>query len=365
MLAAFFLFGLIRALPLPPFGTIAGIDKIDNFRNPISVSRDVIAADVTLPGSPGATISVWRHDVPIGLPKKPTGIQGSDADAFLALGAVSPLGTVYAELDQPFSGAFNGIAFDTFVLSGLKWSKIRAETCLADSSFTAHTFQVDDGNVLDVTYEHSSALSTDEVRTGEDAPYAVRIAGARCERLGRFNLRAVSGAYAVGYRGYLFGGQVPPGVNTPEQRFVAVLVKDGRLRELGAGEAFSVAPDGFAVGSDAPPLNETIGIGKNIYKCCAPHPVAWTSTGGELQLAQAGVRGVAYAVDATHRVVGSVIGRDGRHYAFLWKRGHLQLLDDVVRAPGWRLEAAYGFTSDGSIVGAGTHNGTATMFVVN
>jgi hypothetical protein len=58
-------------------------------------------------------------------------------------------------------------------------------------------------------------------------------------------------------------------------------------------------------------------------------------------------------------------GDDGRHHAFLWQAGRLQLLDDIAHAAGWHFESAYAFSPDGSIAGIGVFRGTATAFLMS
>lgn len=64
----------------------------------------------------------------------------------------------------------------------------------------------------------------------------------------------------------------------------------------------------------------------------------------------------------TSALTSELLGRDGRHYAFLWERGHLHLLDGIAHVAGWRFEGAFRFTSGDAIVGAGTHDGIASAF---
>jgi hypothetical protein len=354
-------FALVQALSLPAQGTILGIDKIDSDRVPISIGRDVIAADVTFGVPDYGTLRIWRNGAAVALPEQPPSARSEHA--FLALGVVSPAGVPFVDLVQPVDGADIGIDYDAFRLAGAAWKRVDLKKCRPNEGYAGHILRIEPSGALDVSYEHSSHVFFDEVGTSEYAPEATRIVGSRCDHLGTFNLRAVAGAYAVGYRGYLHGGIVPIGIDTAQQTFKAVSSHDGRVRELGVGEAFDVAPDGFTVGSDAPPFDQSFGIGNVMYRCCTPHPVAWTAAGEELHLAPKGVRGVAYSTDASHRIAGSIIDRDGRHYAFLWDHNRLRLLDQLTPTPGWHFEAAYGFTQDGAVVGVGTKDGVATAFI--
>ena len=70
--------------------------------------------------------------------------------------------------------------------------------------------------------------------------------------------------------------------------------------------------------------------------------VIWRG-GRTIEIAPQAQESVAYAIDAAHRTIGSLIGRDGRHYAFIWEDDHLHLLDEIASQPGWRFEGAYRF----------------------
>lgn len=94
-----------------------------------------------------------------------------------------------------------------------------------------------------------------------------------------------------------------------------------------------------------------------------PHAVAWDKSGRRIALASNDPRSVAYDVSDDGTVVGSLIDVKGRHFAFYWRSGRLQRLDDVPHPPGWRFESAYAIGGDGSIAGIGTLHGVPTVFV--
>jgi hypothetical protein len=142
-----------------------------------------------------------------------------------------------------------------------------------------------------------------------------------------------------------------------DERFAAVLYHNGRVRELGSGEAFDVTAGGVAVGSDRPPID----VGPMTD---APHAILWRDA-RTVRLAPQARESVAYAIDASYRVIGALVGSDGRHYAFLWERNRLHLLDELAPHRGWRFEGAYRFTADGGIVGIGTHDGVASAYILH
>ncbi|MDQ6780321.1 MAG: hypothetical protein M3Z37_04095, partial [Candidatus Eremiobacteraeota bacterium] len=191
--------------------------------------------------------------------------------------------------------------------------------------------------------------------------------------IGRANLRAVRGTYAAGFRGYLGKVLAPTNVNPQQQRYVAVRWRRHQLSELGEGVAFDVNSRGICVGATAPPGDESTfslssSFGANhssaTYAFGTPKAVIWHRNGSATML-EPYYRSVAYALDEDDRVVGMLHDADGKHYAFIWRHGVLRRLDDLVQAPRWRFESAYGFTSDGGILGIGTHDGVATAFIVH
>ena len=356
----------VQSLALPPNTTVAqpfGRMALLT-RNPISVGRDTIAADITDGRLPG--LAIWRNGRRISIPPIWPRDRGY-LSLYMQLGAIAPNGAVYAMRAQGFSGAYSGTSYDVFRLMPTTWRQVNTKGCDVDYN-VAHVERVEADGTLSLTFESPELINFDYAHTGGYAPYAASYRNGTCRILGRFNLRDVNAGYAVGFRGYLAGILAPTNVNLAEQRFVAVRYYNGRLHELGPGEAFAVSADGTAVGSDAPPMSiwyaEGGSGGYHEYSCCTPHAVLWNADGKAVQLAPQALKSVAYQVDKVHRVIGMLLGRDGRHYAFLWERGHLHLLDETAHVPGWRFEAAYRFLPNGAIVGSATHHGIATVFVM-
>ncbi len=326
-------------LPLPPFFTV-------------TAPFDTIAADIENARAQ-QTIALWRSGARIDLPPVPPNPRFGNAQRYIELGALHSNGALFAMRATPFSGAYTGTAYDVLRRSGNSWTQIPTGGCNVGYS-VGHVERIEDDGTLDMTYESPMLIVMDEAQTGMYAPYAVRLRTGSCQILGRFNLRGLNGHFAVGYRGYLYGALAPTNLNVDRQRYVAVRYHARHVTEIGPGEAFAVAADGTAAGSDAPPMHWN--------SCCSPHAVLWDMNGHTVALAPHARESVAYAIDARHRVVGELLGRDGRHYAFLWERGRLHLLDDIAHVAGWRFEGAFRFTSDGSIVGCGTHDGIASAF---
>ena len=62
---------------------------------------------------------------------------------------------------------------------------------------------------------------------------------------------------------------------------------------------------------------------------------------------------------------GVVVGTSGNNRAFVDHGGQMQDLNTLIPAnSGWQLKAALGINDSGQIVGAGTHNGQATSFLL-
>ena len=359
---------LLTPLPLPQyFSVTTPFAKTTNLtRNPFAVNGGAVAADID-DGQSRSTIAVWRSGKRVPLPpilQDPK--YTSEPPPSLELGTIGPSGMLYGMRGQPFSGAYSGIAFDILRLNAGAWNQVALASCKTGWN-VPHLERVESNGTFDVTYESPELINFDEASSGIYAPYAAQIRGGTCQLLGRFNVRDVNSGFAVGYRGYLDGSLAPTNLNLAQQRYVAVRYHAGKVAELGPGEAFSVASDGTAVGSDAPTLHDWYREGDNItmhtYACCTPHAVLWDRVGRAVRIAPAAPQSIAYAIDERHRVIGTLVGRDGRHYAFLWQQGKLHLLDDLLHRPGWRFEGAYRFLPDGSVAGAGTNAGVATAFI--
>ena len=364
----------LLALPLPRYFTVSSpLDSRTMFltRNPFAVSGEAVAADIG-DGRAKRGIALWRGDALSVLPHVPKSSRFPNSTGFyITLGTIAPSGTLFAMRATPFDGAYIGTDYDVLRLSANDWTQVSVDGCKVGFN-VGHVERVESDGTLDITYESPELINFDVAATGQYAPYAARLNGSTCRVLGRFNLRDVNGHFAVGYRGYLNGTLAPTNLNVVQQEYFAVRYHAGKLTQMGRGEAFAVASDGTAVGADAPPFHGTVMFGSNTgmsrtyrtYSCCTPHAVLWDMHGRTIALAPQSPQSIAFAIDAKHRVLGALLGRDGRHYAFLWDRGRLHLLDDVAHAPGWRFEGAYRFMPDGSIVGAGTHDGIATAFLM-
>jgi probable HAF family extracellular repeat protein len=152
---------------------------------------------------------------------------------------------------------------------------------------------------------------------------------------------------------------------------VAVRWYGQHLRELGPGDALAIDAAGVTVGADAIPAQAGCTITNwfssdhtgTTYCPAVPHAVAWDSAGRRIALAPDYPRSVAYAISDGGTVVGTLDDKKGRHFAFRWRAGRLQRLDDLPHAPGWRFESAHAVGDDGSIAGIGTLHGIATVFV--
>jgi probable HAF family extracellular repeat protein len=119
------------------------------------------------------------------------------------------------------------------------------------------------------------------------------------------------------------------------------------LEALGPGVAFAVNRVGFAVG-------ETDPIG--------PQAIAWDQRGRRIDVVTNSMLSAAYDVGDDGTVVGMPETQDGKHFAFRWRAGHLQRLDDLPHPPGWRFESAYAIGRDGTIAGIGTLDNIPTVF---
>jgi probable HAF family extracellular repeat protein len=215
-------------------------------------------------------------------------------------------------------------------------------------------------NELAVTFTPASAiLNLDD----DFAPNAAIITFDKCDVIGRGTILSIRGKYAAGFQGYYGVRLVPANIEGDWQHYVAVRWVDRKLELLGEGVALSVNSHGVCVGY------HTISTeNKNGCSACPPsvtwRAVLWRQDGSPSVL-ESNLNSAAYAVDDDGRVVGMVQDSAGRHFAFLWHGGELKRLDDLVKAPRWRFESAYGFTPDGGILGIGTHDGVAAAFIVH
>ncbi len=342
----------VRALALPPHSTI------DPFggRPLMAVSRDgTVAATVTIGGF-ATRVTVWNagggwHLLPA--PAMPPGADSVD----LTLAGFDANGALLANAAAGYGSAVRRMHDVAVRARGTSISTLDFSTCpyLPHSPGAAIAGFYADGDAI-ATLQSQELVDINDL-SGQLAPIVVRLRGGECAYLGNGTAIATAGPYAAGYAGYV--GNVPqsPSVVT-KQRYVALRWHGDERKVLGAGAALALTADGSAAGADAPPgLGPTYGV--------APHARLWRASGETVDIDGGPAISVAYALDANGRVAGMIESSDGRHHAFLWQAGRLQLLDDIAHAPDWRFESAYAFAPDGSIVGIGVFRGTATAFVMS
>jgi hypothetical protein len=272
-----------------------------------------------------------------------------------------------------WGGAYSGTSYEVQrwgSYSAARWS--RPQCVDSGDSKDQHAYGSDrDGNVA-LTIDRTGIGSFEVMQAPERyAPYAFVVRGSACRNLGRGVVQAVRGQWAAGYRGYLDGKLAPDNLNTMIQKIVAARWSGRHLGELGAGDALAIDAAGVTVGADAMPGQagcmssnwfSSDHTGKT-YCPAVPHAVAWDSAGRRIALAPDYPRSVAYAISDGGTIVGTLYDKKRRHFAFRWRAGRLQRLDDLPHAPGWRFESAYAVDDDGSIAGIGTLHGIATVFV--
>ncbi len=273
-----------------------------------------------------------------------------------------------------WSGAYSGTSFEV-----QRWRRYSAArwplpSCVdSGDSVDQHAFGGDDDGRVALTIDRTGAGSFQVMQEQYEqyAPYAYVIRDSNCRNLGRGVVQSVHGQWAAGYRPYLNGKIAPDNLDTLIQKTVAARWFGEHLRELGPGDALAINSDGFTVGADAAPAR-TDCMTTNFFSpdhtgrtYCAgvPHAVAWDSAGRRIALAPRSPRSVAYGVNDNGTVVGMLTNAGGRHFAFRWRNGILQRLDDLPHPAGWRFESAYAIDSAGSIAGIGTLDGVATVFV--
>lgn len=329
-----------RAITIGPDGAVtaivARIEAPFPFRAVRWTAQGMRSMYVPLAVLPGSTA---RNERPI------------DVDALAAGDAVA-----YITAASTFSGAYTGTSTNVQRWTHGARTLWQIPACVhAGQAQDAHAYGADaNGQVaLTVDMTGSFMVMRDEQKPGKYAPYAFVITGSRCRALGRAVVLNVRGRWAAGYRGYLEGHLAPTNLNIDSQHFVAVRWNGSELRELGNGAALAVNSSGFAVGASAIPGRLQT----------APHAVAWERGGRLIALEKQAERSVAYDVADNGTVVGTLRERDGRHYAFRWRDGRRQRLDDLAHPTGWRFESAYAIRSDGAIAGIGTLRGIATVFV--
>lgn len=264
-----------------------------------------------------------------------------------------------------WSGAYSGTSYEV-----QRWGRYSAArwplpSCASNGdSVDQHAFGADADGRVAITIDRTGSGSFQVMRDDPSifAPAAFIVRNGACRTLGRGIVNGVNGLWAVGYRGYLNGKLAPDNLNATMQKDVAARWYGTHLRELGSGDALAVNSSGLTVGADAVPV-PVLCATQQSFCPAVPHAVAWDVTGRRLALAPHSPNSVAYAVSNDGTVVGMLTDRKGRHFAFRWRHGVLQRLDDLPHPPGWRFESAYAIGDDGSIAGIGTHDGIATVFV--
>jgi hypothetical protein len=367
----------VRALPLPPGMTINPQGQRVLMRA-VEDGRVVGTAEVisgVMQPSSGRLkrIVVWdRRGQPDILDIPSAADQNSCNGVTEYLGAISSDGTIYANVERTCSGAYTAIFHEIIAYHGAHWRRVIAKECVtADTQGSQPIAEtVADDGALGVTLVDVGPISLD-MPPSTYAPSAGLLLRQSCASLGHAVLRAARGRFAAGFREYLGDSMVPDYYNPPHS-YVAVRWWGSTLRELGPGVALDVASDGIAVGANSQPgFAETNGVASaseaaqfsSRHQCCDTYAVMWNLKGWRITVTRADYS-VAYAIDDHHRVVGALEDEEGAHFAFVWERGVLRRLDDIVREPAWRFEAAYGFAPAGGIIGIGTLHGVPTAFVV-
>ncbi|HTA39957.1 MAG TPA: hypothetical protein VK760_12820 [Candidatus Acidoferrales bacterium] len=341
----------VRALALPPHSTIDPFGA----RPLMAVSRDGTVAATVIIGGFSTRVAVWNAAggwhllaspaLPPGVDTVELTVAGFDANGALLANASASYGTAVRRMHD--------VAFRA---RGAALSALDFSTCpyLPRSPGAAIAGFYTDGDAI-ATLQSQELVDINDL-SGQLAPIVVRMRGTECAYLGNGTAIATAGPYAVGYAGYV--GNVPqsPSVVT-KQRYVALRWHGDERKVLGAGEALALSADGSAAGADAPPgLGPSYGV--------VPHARLWPASGDPIDLDAGPSLSVGYALDANGRVAGMIEDADGRHHAFLWQAGRMQLLDDIAHAADWRFESAYAFGPDGSIVGIGVYREKATGFVL-
>jgi probable HAF family extracellular repeat protein len=342
----------VRALALPAHSTI------DSFggRSMMAVSRDGTVAATVIVGGFESTAIVWNaaggwHAVrppsfDPGADSVDASVAGFDANGALLANAAAAYGT----------GAIRSMQYRAMRVAGARETVLDFGACgdPQHSPGPALGGAYDDGDLL-ATMQSPPLVDLNDL-SGQLAPVAVRLRGSECTYLGNGSLLAAAGEFAAGYAGYV--GNVPQSPSVvAKQRYVALRWHGDERSIAGPGVAFAVNASGTAAGADAPPgLGATFGL--------VPHARVWPLGGEAVSPVPGAAPSVAYAIDARGRVAGMLESADGRHHAFLWENGKLELLEDLVRAPDWRFECAYAFTPSGGIAGIGIHRGTPAAFVI-
>ncbi len=348
------LLGAILALSLPPHTRIAA----EQARVPMRASAGGrVAATVTLTDASGASrIVLWDRALHATLLSPPSPLQPGEISAGLTLGGFGGPSTLYATRESSMELEAGGSRQTPVAYLGRSSAPLALAPCarITQPDFLPYVDDVTENGIY-ITYESPDSLEVlDGDTTSDLAPYAVLFDQGSCTLLGRASIRGASDGYVVGFRGYLGQFIAPTDLDVERQRYVAVRMHDGNLTELGPGVAMAVAPDGTAVGADAPP-----GVAP-----FTPHAMLWHPDGTSVALAPHARSSVAYAIDEDDTVIGTLVGSDAKPYAFIWADGRLHLLDDVVHATGWHFEAAFAFGPREEILGTGVRRGVSSAFEI-
>ncbi|HET7815278.1 MAG TPA: hypothetical protein VFL13_13010 [Candidatus Baltobacteraceae bacterium] len=374
---------LIRALALPPGFTV---DPEGQTPNLVVTANHTVAA---LAQSTDRTFQFrairWDED---GRPQSFTGLDVMTAPGYgrnksgnqdpnyrvESAGVASAGRQIFVTASTNWSGAYSGTSYEVQrwgLYSAARWP---LPSCVdSGSSEDQHAYGGDSDGRVAITIDRTGAGSFQVMSDSPEifAPYAYIVRDGACRNLGRAVVQTVRGQWAAGYRGYLNAKLAPDNLNTLVQRFVAVRWYGTRLRELGPGDALAINHNGLTAGADAVPARKECET-TNFYSTdrtghtyCSgiPHAFVWDANGRRIAIAPDSPRSVAYGVNDAGTVVGMLTGRNGRHFAFRWRNGLLQRLDDLPHPPGWRFESAYAVGNDGTIAGIGTLFNVPTVFI--
>jgi hypothetical protein len=361
----------VTALPLPQGFTIA--PEAD--RRLVKIGADgtvyAIANRIDMPDRTAALR--WRANqrpeffVPIPQTYDDDGASAPRIDA------IAPNGdAAYITVARAFDGAYMGTRH-----SINRWLGNHAESwtppeCASVGYNSPHVYAVDPGRIA-LTIDPSSSSTgidlQDPRSVAQNLPSAVLLEKTGCSWIGTAILTGVTGPRVIGYIGYLSGKPAPWFVNLMEQDMMAIRWFHGKEQDLGPGVPFAVTATGFAVGASTLPGHAAESMTTNFfgrtgtYVFPAPHAVLWSTQGKRVALFRSDARSVAWDANEGGTIVGMMQNAAGRHYAFSYVRGHVHLLDDLPHPPGWRFEAAYAVSADGTIAGTGTLNGIAAAFL--
>lgn len=323
----------------------------------LMVDQGGLIAATIVTGDDRERVAIWRGNRATVLPIVRKFEQSWTDNGFQTLGAVLANGSVVVNAGYPFQGAYMGTWIHTFMYAGQGYREVHFAPCKLISAATDPTVEGASGTDLAVTFEPLSAIQND---VGDFAPNAAIITAHGCDVIGRASIRAIRGKYIAGFQRFLDKWVADNSFESDQQIDVAVRWIGHKLQKLGKGVALGVNSGGACVGY------RDISAYRQGY-CCrtlTPRAMLWNQDRSPSILVS-DLDSVAYAIDDANRVVGSLQDTSKRHYAFLYHDGKVERLDDLVQAPRWRFEAAFGFTPDGGILGIGTHDGIATAFIVH